>query len=98
MFRPATPGRGSGYGLGDPGHEYIPEVTESWLGPLAEEWHIRGQRGREGRGNLEGVGARGVVVVGNDVGAVGAARRPERDAERRDALHVHCEVVLHRRH
>ena len=41
MFRPATAGRRPGYALSDPGHEYIPDVTECWLGPLADEWHLR---------------------------------------------------------
>lgn len=44
MFRPAKLGRDPGYGLGDPGHEYIDGVTESWLGPLAQEWGVHGGR------------------------------------------------------
>src|SRR5581483_7522535 len=43
-FRPAALGHDPGYALSDPGHEYLPGVTETWMGPLAARWGIEGRR------------------------------------------------------
>lgn len=44
MFRPAKLGRDPKYGPSDAGHEYVPGVTETFLGPLAQRLGIEGTR------------------------------------------------------
>ena len=52
-MRPGKQGKDPGYALSDPGAEYIPGLTETWLGPLAALWGVEGQRATlEARTNL----------------------------------------------
>lgn len=53
MFRPARMPRDPKYALGDPGHVYIPDLTQTYLGPLAKVLGIHGDyAGLTGRTNL----------------------------------------------